>query len=113
MTQPADQILWLLISTTLLTLVVPGVALFYGGMVRRKNVLNTMALPFLALAVVSLAWGFIGNGLVTSGTTGGSSGRVDALLSLHRGMMASVALALVAGGVVERIRFSFFLLFGL
>ncbi len=38
---------------------------------------------------------------------------MDALLSLNRGMMASVALALVAGGVVERIRFSFFLLFGL
>ncbi|HET9394612.1 MAG TPA: hypothetical protein VFO36_01040, partial [Nitrospiraceae bacterium] len=63
MTQPADRILWLLISTTLLALVVPGVALFYGGMVRRKNVINTMALPFVALAVVSLVWGLVGNGL--------------------------------------------------
>lgn len=113
MTPPADQILWLLVSTTLLTLVVPGVALFYGGMVRKKNVINTMALPFLALAVVSLAWGLFGNGLATPGTTEGSPGRPDALLSLNRGMMASVALALVAGGVVERIRFSFFLIFGL
>ncbi|HET9313204.1 MAG TPA: hypothetical protein VFO04_04325, partial [Nitrospira sp.] len=93
MTQPADRILWLLISTTLLALVVPGVALFYGGMVRRKNVINTMALPFLALAVVSLAWGLVGNGLAISGATGSSTGRLDALLSLHRGMMASVALA--------------------
>jgi Amt family ammonium transporter len=53
MTQPADRILWLLISTTLLALLVPGVALFYGGMVRRKNVINTMALPFVALAMAS------------------------------------------------------------
>ncbi|HET9846641.1 MAG TPA: ammonium transporter [Nitrospira sp.] len=112
MTPQADQILWLLVSTTLLTLVVPGVALFYGGMVRKKNVINTMALPFLAMAVVSLAWGLFGNGLATPGTTGGSPGRPDALLSLNRGLMASVALALVAGGVVERIRFSFFLIFG-
>ena len=112
MTQPADQILWLLISTTLLALVVPGVALFYGGMVRRKNVINTMALPFVALAVVSLVWGLVGNGLAT-GTAGGAPGGPETLRSLNRGMMASVALALVAGGVVERIRFSFFLIFGL
>jgi Amt family ammonium transporter len=113
MMEQADGILWLLISTTLLALVVPGVALFYGGMVRRKNVINTMALPFLAFAVVSLAWALFGNGLATSGATDVSSGRPDALLSLNRGMMASVALALVAGGVVERVRFSFFLMFGL
>ena len=112
MTQPADRILWLLISTTLLALVVPGVALFYGGMVRRKNVINTMALPFVALAVVSLVWGLVGNGLA-SGTIGGEPGGPERLLSLNRGMMASVALALLAGGVVERIRFSFFLIFGL
>ena len=113
MTQPADRILWLLISTTLLALVVPGVALFYGGMVRRKNVINTMALPFVALAVVSLVWGLVGNGLATSGTIRGAPGGPETLLSLNRGMMASVALALLAGGVVERIRFSFFLIFGL
>jgi Amt family ammonium transporter len=112
MTQPADRILWLLISTTLLALLVPGVALFYGGMVRRKNVINTMALPFVALAMVSLVWGFVGNGLAT-GTAGGAPGGPETLLSLNRGMMASVALALLAGAVVERIRFSFFLIFGL
>jgi ammonium transporter, Amt family len=56
MTQPADRILWLLISTTLLALVVPGVALFYGGMVRRKNVINTMALPFAALVSSEMVW---------------------------------------------------------
>ncbi|MBI3604256.1 MAG: heme lyase CcmF/NrfE family subunit, partial [Nitrospirae bacterium] len=43
---------WLLISATLLMLTLPGAALFYGGMVRKKNVLNTMGLPFLALVLV-------------------------------------------------------------
>ena len=100
MTQSADQILWLLISTTLLTLVVPGVALFYGGMVRKKNVINTMALPFVALAVVSLVWGLVGNGLA-SGTIGGEPGGPERLLSLNRGMMASVAL--VAGAAVAAV----------
>ena len=112
---PAEHILWLLMSTTLLALVVPGVALFYGGMVRRKNVMNTIALPFAALALVSLEWAAFGHrmafGQDSSGLPAGSG--IEALQSLYRGVMASVALALVAGGIVERIRFSFFILFGL
>jgi ammonium transporter, Amt family len=113
--QSSDQILWLLISTTLLVLTVPGVALFYGGMVRKKNVLNTIALPFVALALVSVEWGLFGDGLTFGSETGSLTGRepaIEPLLLVYHGMMASVALALVAGGIVERIRFSFFLLFG-
>ncbi|HJT19767.1 MAG TPA: ammonium transporter [Nitrospira sp.] len=107
----ADATLWLLMSTTLLMLAVPGVALFYGGMVRKKNVMNTIALPFAMLAMVSLEWAIFAG----SGELGPGDGRADAvalLSSLRSGIMASVALALVAGAVVERIRFSFFLLFG-
>ncbi len=63
MRAPGDQTLWLLVSSTLLALAVPGVALFYGGMVRKKNIMNTIALPFVALAVVSLAWTLVGSGL--------------------------------------------------
>ena len=110
---PGDQTLWLLVSTTLLALAVPGVALFYGGMVRRKNIMNTIALPFVALAVVSLAWTLVGNGWAAWNGAEYATGHEEALRSLYRGMMASVALALVAGGIVERIRFSFFLVFGL
>jgi Amt family ammonium transporter len=109
----ADQTLWLLISATLLALAVPGVALFYGGMVRKKNIMSTMALPFAALAVVSLAWCLVGTGWTAWQGGETATGKQEALLSLYRGMMASVALALVAGGVVERVRFSFFLVFGL
>lgn len=107
-----DQTLWLLISTTLLALAVPGVALFYGGMVRKKNVMNTIALPFVALAIVSFAWSLAGNAWVA---WYGAEAMTDhnPLQSVYRGMMASMALALVAGGIVERIRFSFFLVFGL
>ena len=113
MSTQADQTLWLLVSATLLALAVPGVALFYGGMVRKKNVLNTIALPFVALAVVSLTWCLVGNGWAAWNGVETVPGKQDALLSLYRGLMASVALALVAGGIVERIRLSFFLVFGL
>ena len=112
MSVQSDQTLWLLISTTLLALAVPGVALFYGGMVRKKNVMNTIALPFVALAIVSFAWSLAGNGWVAWHGTEAMTEH-NPLQSVYRGMMASLALALVAGGIVERIRFSFFLVFGL
>jgi ammonium transporter, Amt family len=111
-----DHTLWLLISTTWLLLTVPGVALFYGGMVRKKNVLSTIALPFVALALVSIEWGLFGDGLAFGRETGSPLGRnaiTGPLLLVYHGILASVALALVVGGIVERIRFSFFLLFGL
>jgi len=114
--QLSDQKLWLLISTTLLVLTVPGIALFYGGMVRKKNVLNTIALPFVALALVSIEWGLFGDGLTFDHEFSNQVGRTAGtgpLLLVYHGMMASIALALVAGGIVERVRFSFFLLFGL
>ena len=52
---------WILISTALVLLMtIPGLALFYGGMVRKKNVLSTMAHSLAAAAVVSLVWVMIG-----------------------------------------------------
>ena len=109
----SEQTLWLLMSTTLLALTVPGVALFYGGMVRTKNIMNTIALPFVALAAVSFMWCLAGNGWSAWHGAERTTPDPAPLLSLNRGMMASIALALVAGGIVERIRFAFFLVFGL
>lgn len=110
-----DQTLWALVSTSLVMLTLPGAALFYGGMVRKKNVLNTIGLPFSALVVTSLAWVLLGETLIYGGGGGAVPGRAagggSALLIFHA-LTGSLALALVAGGVVERIRFSFFLLFG-
>jgi Amt family ammonium transporter len=105
----ADHTLWTLVSTVLAMLTVPGVALFYGGMVRKKNVLNTMSLPLTALILVSLGWLLVGESLTFGG---GASGGLSPSVTFHA-LAASLALALVSGGVVERIRFSFFLLFGI
>ncbi|HEY7533885.1 MAG TPA: ammonium transporter [Nitrospiraceae bacterium] len=111
----SHQTLWLLVSTALLMLTVPGISLFYGGMVRKKNVLNTIALPFVALALVSIEWGLLGDWLTfgSNETTSGPRASSGPLLVAYHGIMASLALALVAGGIVERVRFLFFLLFGL
>ena len=51
---------WLLVSTALVMLMTPGLALFYGGMVRAKNVLNMLMQSFIALSVVSVLWVVIG-----------------------------------------------------
>ena len=52
---PADTV-WILISSALVMLMTPGVALFYGGMVRRKNLLSTMMMSFACLGLVGLLW---------------------------------------------------------
>jgi len=54
---------WLLVSTALVMLMTPGLALFFGGMVRRKNVLGTIMQSFIALGVVSIQWVLIGYSL--------------------------------------------------
>jgi len=54
---------WMLISSALVLLMVPGLALFYGGMVRKKNILATMMQSYAALAVVGLYWLAVGYGL--------------------------------------------------
>ncbi|ALA57706.1 Ammonium transporter Amt [Nitrospira moscoviensis] len=113
MTSEGEHILWMLISTVLLWLTVPGAALFYGGMVRRKNVLNTIGLPLSALMIVSIEWLLLGEAV------SGASARRAALPSspaqlglIYDALTASLALMLVTGAIVERTRFSFFLVFG-
>src|SRR5512141_2824525 len=54
---------WMLLSTALVMLMTPGLALFYGGMVRRKNVLATIMQSFLALGLISLQWVLFGYSL--------------------------------------------------
>jgi Amt family ammonium transporter len=114
--EPSAPMAWLLISTALLMLTLPGVALFYCGMVRKKNVLNTMALPLLALVLVSLEWllgADLGSLVAGDGRIAGYSAANESLRFAQQTMAAALALALVAGGLVERIRFLFFLVFGL
>jgi ammonium transporter, Amt family len=54
---------WLLISTALVMLMTPGLALFYGGMVRKKNVLGTIMQSFIALGIITIQWVLIGYSL--------------------------------------------------
>jgi Amt family ammonium transporter len=116
MMQPVDPSLWLFISTILLMVAIVGVALFYGGMVRSKNALNTMGMLFAAVLVVSIEWLFLGDWLVY-GNGGFEESELSAgarsLLPLFHAMTAALGLGLVAGGIVERVRFLFFLVFGL
>ncbi len=128
---------WMLMSSALVMLMVPGLALFYAGMVRRKNVLATMMHSMAALAVVGVYWLAIGYALAfgtpilggpQSGWLGWNSDLVflrgvepSALLPntnipiylhvLFQGMFAIITPALISGAVAERIRFGPYCLF--
>ena len=54
---------WILVSTAFVFLMVIGLAFFYGGLVRRKNALNTMMMSFVSLGVVRLTWSLLGYSL--------------------------------------------------
>ena len=121
---------WVLISAALVLLMVPAVGLFYGGMVRKKNVIATMMLSLVALALGVIQWiiigyslafgsdvgGFIGNleyfglnGITLDGVSGGIP---DMLFVCFQMMFACLTLAILTSGVVGRIKMSAFLIFG-
>jgi Amt family ammonium transporter len=123
---------WILISSALVMLMTPGVALFYGGMVRRKNVLSTLMMSFAALGLVGLLWILYGYSLSFGPDIGGLIGRLDFIglrgvgqepspvyastvphlaFMVFQGMFAIITVALITGAVVERIKFSSLLLF--
>jgi Amt family ammonium transporter len=64
---------WVLMSTALVLFMVPGLALFYGGMVRSKNVLNMLLMNLYCLAVIPLLWVTVGASLSGSGSRAASS----------------------------------------
>src|SRR5207237_2547927 len=73
---------WMLMSTALVLLMVPGLALFYGGMVRRKNVLGTMMHSMIALSVVGLQWVLFGYSLAFGASKAGWIGWSPEFLGL-------------------------------
>src|SRR5215211_2742719 len=89
-----ESIAWLLIATPLLLLTIPGVALLYGGMVRRKNIVNTIGLTFLALVLASVM-GAIMLGVMPTGRA------ADRLQQFQVVLGGALALALTAGSIVE------------
>ena len=120
---------WILISTALVLLMtIPGLALFYGGMVRKKNVLSTMAHSLAAAAVVSLVWVMIGYSLAFSGgnsfignldkimlsgiTTQALSGTIpEILFVIFQMTFAIITVAILSGSIAERMKFSAFIAF--
>ena len=116
---------WMLTSTTLVLLMVPGLAMFYGGMVRTKNVLGTMMHSFAAMAVVGVLWTVVGYALsfgpnALGGLIGWSRGLVllrsidhtilpagvpEYAFAMFQGKFAIITPALIAGAVAERISF--------
>ena len=126
--QSADTA-WMLVSTALVLLMTPALGFFYGGLVRRKNVLNTMMMSMASLGVVGLAWALVGFSLAFApGNTwfggldyafmrnvsleAGAWGQFPHLLYFaYQGAFAIICAALVSGAVVERMRFGPYLLF--
>jgi Amt family ammonium transporter len=130
---PADTA-WVMISAALVMLMVPAVGLFYGGMVRKKNVISTIMLSFAILALISIQWVLYGYSLAFGPDRGGIIGGLEwaGLLNvgqepssiyatsiphftfmIFQAMFAVIAVALITGAFVERIKFSAFLLFSL
>ena len=122
---------WLLVSSALVMLMTPGLALFYGGMVRRKNVLSTIMMSFALLGLVGILWLLYGYSLSFGPDIGGVIGKLNWVVlrgvgqepsdtyattvphlafMIFQAMFAVIAVALWSGGVVERMKFSAFLL---
>src|SRR5665213_3407112 len=123
---------WMIAATGLvLMMTIPGLALFYAGMVRKKNVLATMAQSMAATFVVSILWVVAGYSLAFTGDSSftGTFNRAflngitldsvsalaptipESLFMLYQMTFAIITVALVAGSVADRLRFSAFLLF--
>jgi Amt family ammonium transporter len=124
---------WMLISTGLVTLMIPGLALFYGGMVRVKSVLNMMMMSFGALALVFVLWiaygfsmvfgdsvggqgliGDIGEFLFLNGLDNSSSliGTIPAVVFIaFQGIFAAITVALISGSIADRAKFGAWMVF--
>ena len=123
---------WILVSTALVMLMTPGLALFYGGMVRQKNVLGTIMQSFVALGVVTVQWVLIGyslafgpdikgiiGGLQWAGLQGvGLTPNPDYAATItHQAFMmfqmmfAIITPALISGAFAERFKFSAYIIF--
>lgn len=124
---------WVLMSSALvLAMTIPGLALFYGGLVRSKNILGTMMHSLIILCLVSLIWIFFGYSLAFGPDKGGVIGGLDwiglsgvgsdphpvygptiphQVFMLFQLMFAAITPALITGAFAERMRFSALLLF--
>jgi ammonium transporter, Amt family len=125
---------WMIVATALvLMMTIPGLALFYSGMVRKKNVLATMAQSLAAVTIISILWvafgyslAFVGDGpwlgtldrwflagMTMDGVNPAAKTIPESLFMLYQMTFAIITVALVAGSVADRMRFSAYLLFSI
>src|SRR6202011_919756 len=125
---------WMIVATALvLMMTIPGLALFYSGMVRKKNVLATMAQSLAAVTIISILWVafgyslvFVGDGpwlgtldrwfltgMTMDGVNPAAKTIPEALFMLYQMTFAIITVALVAGFIADRMRFSAYLLFAI
>ncbi len=130
----AGDTAWVLISTTLVLMMTPALAFFYGGMVRKKNILSTLNLSFIVIALMSIQWVIFGYSLAFGKDFNGLIGGLNFLglsgvgaepnpdyaatiphlaFSAFQMMFAVITPALITGAFVERVRFKTFLIFSL
>ncbi len=124
---------WVMISTAMVMLMTPGLALFYGGMVRRKNILSILAICFATLALISVQWVLIGYSLSFGSDISGFIGGLDwglmkgvgveassyatnlphIVFSIFQMMFAVITVGIIASAFAERAKFISFLVFAL
>jgi len=128
----AGDTAWMLTSAALVLLMTPGLALFYGGMVRAKNVLGTIMHSFIIIAVISVQWVLFGYSLAFGPDRGGIIGSLawiglngvgldpnpdygatvpHQVFMIYQAMFAVITPALITGAIAERMKFKTFLVF--
>lgn len=123
----ADTV-WMIVSSALVFFMIPGLALFYGGIVKSKNVLSTMMHSFIAIIVLTLQWTIFGYSFAFSGTNPFYGDFSLAFLNgidmdtlegtipkyvhfLFQGMFALITPALISGAIAERVKLSGYVVF--
>jgi Amt family ammonium transporter len=125
---------WVLVSSALVLMMTPALAFFYGGMVRKKNILSTLNLSFVMMALLSIQWVLVGYSLAFGPDQGGLIGGLKftglsgvsaapnpdyaptiprLAFAAFQMMFAIITPALITGAFVERVRFKTFLIFSL
>ncbi len=122
---------WMLTSTALVLLMIPGLAMFYGGLVRTKNVLGTMMHSFAAMGIMTVMWIAVGYSMCFGGNVFGGwfgwnpdyvmlsgidtkimeGGVPEYVFSMFQGKFAIITPALIAGAFAERVKFKGYMLF--
>ncbi len=124
---------WMISATALVLFMTPGLAFFYGGMVRKKNVISTMAQSFISMSVITILWIILGFSLAFGDTIGGIIGNPATffmmnnvlehkpwslapsipliLFAMYQLKFAIITPALITGAFAERVKFTSYILF--